>query len=268
VQPALAWDPNNGGLKLTWKVTGSAPLAQGKVIRVYFASGPTYASRLGGALFSHTVPAGTPPGAGGPVAVPGALLLDGPVETTHMIAAAGTPSGAASPLVGAVKDVRIEFAASANPKSADAKMTRLVKGGLRAAGTAVGTITSTGRTPESQARIMYNNCANLGTASQYALYGTKPGSKVIDVYVEEKAAGASAADVQAAMAAKIRELGPCSVSRHMCDPATEFMVVDVAYSSFTASARPLFVNAVSPPRSFKIIQEDANKCVHIETTPQ
>ena len=76
------------------------------------------------------------------------------------------------------------------------------------------------RSPEDQARIMSDNVANHGMASQRALYGAN-GNRILDQYPN-----------QTAMAAKVREIGPEKVSRHM---ATDAVVFDVAPSSMSSS---------------------------------
>jgi hypothetical protein len=92
-------------------------------------------------------------------------------------------------------------------------------------------ITSTSRTPADQARIMYNNIVGKGVAPQKALYKA-PGKAVIDEYVKAKNARKSADEIKAAMEAKIKALGPDTVSKHCADPAV-LNVVDIAPSSLS-----------------------------------
>ncbi len=107
----------------------------------------------------------------------------------------------------------------------------ILKATLRFAGEADATITSTARTPYDQAVIMYDNIETYGVKAQKKLYAG-PGDKVIDVYVEQKAAGKTRDEVIAAMEAKIIELGPSRVSRHCADPAV-LGVVDIDPRSIT-----------------------------------
>jgi hypothetical protein len=102
---------------------------------------------------------------------------------------------------------------------------------LNASGLAACLITSTSRTPADQARIMYNNIVSKGITSQKALYKA-PGKAVVDEYVKAKKAGKTGDQIKAAMEAKIRSLGPETVSRHCADPAV-LNVVDIAPSSLT-----------------------------------
>jgi hypothetical protein len=92
-------------------------------------------------------------------------------------------------------------------------------------------ITSTSRTPADQARIMFNNIVKEGVVKQKALYKA-PGKAIVDEYVKAKNAGKNSDQIKAAMEAKIRALGPASISRHCADPAI-LNVVDIAPSSLT-----------------------------------
>jgi RHS repeat-associated protein len=75
------------------------------------------------------------------------------------------------------------------------------------------TITSTGRTPEQQARIMYENL-QAGKSSTYKA----PGKQVIQVYHQMKKQGATEEQIKAAMVKKINEVGPQNVSAHTANP--------------------------------------------------
>src|SRR5436853_6480728 len=68
---------------------------------------------------------------------------------------------------------------------------------MRAADVARLTITSTQRSPQDQARVMYDNIVRDGVAKQKALY--KPaGQSVIDAYVAAKSDGKSSDGIKAA----------------------------------------------------------------------
>jgi hypothetical protein len=100
---------------------------------------------------------------------------------------------------------------------------------MAAADVAQLTITSTQRSPQDQARVMYDNIMRDGVAKQKALY--KPaGQSVIDAYVAAKNAGKSPDDIKAAMVARILEIGPEKVSRHAADPKV-LNVFDVSPAS-------------------------------------
>jgi len=100
---------------------------------------------------------------------------------------------------------------------------------LRAANCDSCLITSTSRTPADQARIMFNNIQSQGVAKQKGLYAA-PGRAVIDEYVKAKNAGKTPDQIKAAMEAKIRALGPETISHHCADPA-KLNVVDVSPGS-------------------------------------
>jgi hypothetical protein len=102
---------------------------------------------------------------------------------------------------------------------------------LRAAGLSRAVISSTSRSPADQARVMFANLERQGVEAQKRLY-KEPGRKVIDVYVQSKRAGKSAAEVQALMTEEIVRLGPTTVSRHASDPKI-LNVFDVAPSSIS-----------------------------------
>ncbi|HEX6088289.1 MAG TPA: dockerin type I repeat-containing protein [Thermoanaerobaculia bacterium] len=260
VRPALAWNNTQGGLRLTWEVLDRA-LENDVTIEVYFATGTTHGSQHGTRLFTHVVPAGTQPGQGGPVNIPGADLDDDPAGTTHIIAFS-SPT-----MVGSVADVTIAYGANADAAAVSDRMIDIVKDGLRAAGATTGRITSTARSPRDQARAMFNNCVNNGAASQLALYAAA-GDAVIRVYIA-RTQGLTTAQIrqqagaiQAAMEAEIVAQGPENVSRHCGDPAVR-TVIDVGYSSFNATNRPLFQDAVSG-RVSRLIDEPNNSCLHLE----
>lgn len=130
-----------------------------------------------------------------------------------------------------------------NAKSADVSEFSLsvLRDIMRTADVARLTITSTQRSPQDQARVMFDNIERDGVARQKALY--KPaGQSVIDAYVAAKAAGKTADEIKAAMVARILEIGPEKVSRHAADPRV-LNVFDVSPASvahqeaFVAAAR-------------------------------
>jgi len=123
------------------------------------------------------------------------------------------------------------------------------------------TITSTARTPERQAIAMGDNIVSQGVESQKALYGSY-GDQVIDVYVAEKAAGKSQAEIVSAMEAKINELGPSNVSRHFADPST-MSVIDIAPSQITD--REAFEKAVeADSRVTTFLKPPSDPAYHLE----
>jgi RHS repeat-associated protein len=128
------------------------------------------------------------------------------------------------------------------------------------------TISSTARTPEDQARIMYDKTASEGATSMKALYGAG-GDKVVDVYTEKTSKGYCDLCTKSAMESKINEVGPTNVSNHTSDPA-KLQVFDVAPSSVTNSSG--FKQAIDnntgsgKPISNRIHPGGSEKAYHIE----
>lgn len=133
---------------------------------------------------------------------------------------------------------------------------------LQESGNSSATITSTARTVEDQARIMYGNIERDGVAEQKRLYGVN-GDKVIDAYVAAKAEGLDEMGIRARMVAKINELGPTNVSKHLADPNV-LNVIDVSPASI--ADREAFEAAVrADPRVSKFLTPgDGDPAYHIE----
>lgn len=129
-------------------------------------------------------------------------------------------------------------------------------------------ITSTIRTPSRQARIMYDNCEEHGTKSQYDLYSTDGGDKVIDVYAAGKAAGKTRDVIIEEMTAKIIALLPIRTSKHCVsyDVYAKLNVIDIGMSSI--SNKTAFENQLNVAKSqgilSKILVENDLKCYHLE----
>lgn len=92
------------------------------------------------------------------------------------------------------------------------------------------TISSIKRTVQDQARIMYKDIQTKGIAYPQKLYG-KSGRAVADVYEEKTKQGFSEAEIRMAMALKMTELGPGSISHHIDDEGLGLCVFDIAPSS-------------------------------------
>lgn len=144
----------------------------------------------------------------------------------------------------------------------------ILRGIMTEAGVTSCTVTSVGRTIEEQARVMYENCTGTGVGqgaeAQLALY-KEPGKKVVRVFIEN--AGKLPKDqVIQLMAAKIRELGPSTVSRHIADE--EHCVFDVAPSSIPDNKKGQFVMAAKGARAkgvvSKFLEPPADPAYHFE----
>jgi hypothetical protein len=133
-----------------------------------------------------------------------------------------------------------------NAKSADVSEFTLsvLRDIMRTADVVRLTITSTQRSPQDQARVMFDNIQRDGVARQKALYKA-PGQSVIDAYVTAKNAGKSPDDIKAAMLARILEIGPEKVSRHAADPRV-LNVFDVSPAS--VARQTAFVQAARNDR--------------------
>lgn len=120
-------------------------------------------------------------------------------------------------------------------------------------------ITSTARTPYDQARIMYGNLEKTSVATQKGIY-RNPGDQVIDTYAASKKDGKTKAETISAMEAKIKELGPDTVSKHLADPSV-MNTFDVDFGQLTNSSK--FKTTMSARSELdKILVE--NGCYHIQ----
>lgn len=267
VRPALTWNNTQGGMDLAYEVV-DGDLEADTPIDVHWATGPGYGDRVGTPVFTHTVPAGTPEGEHGPVRVDGGLLEQAPAGITHLVASASETS------VAPLEDVRVEFGAHADPAVVRDATIDIIKGGLRAAGQASATITSTARRSEDQARAMFNNLVRAdrtieeNVQNQLAIYGAN-GDQVIQRFVAEtegmtrQEIEAAAAQIRQAMVDEIDGIGCQNVSRHCADP-DERNVVDVSAAGFTAANSQLFMDSVSPRVDHFIDERTQNNCFHLE----
>ncbi len=121
------------------------------------------------------------------------------------------------------------YGPNADPAAISKYVEGVLKDILDRSGNPSATITSTRRTPESQANAMFVNLRNKGVASQRDLYGPA-GDLVIDVYESSMSAGMTDAQILQAMADKIRAIGPGRLSKHLGDFSL-LAVVDIAPSS-------------------------------------
>jgi hypothetical protein len=202
---------------------------------------------------------------------PPAPAPSAPTSTPGATPPAATPPEAAPPAEAPAAEVTVTFGANADQTVLSATALDIVKDVAQAAGLTSIMISSTARTPTDQARVMYNNLEGAGEGqgveAQKALYGTS-GDQVIDVYVEQKAAGKTADEIKAAMKAKIDELGPTNVSNHCQDPAT-MIVFDVSPVSVgDTQANSAFATAAeAESRVSNFIPYPDDPGHHFEITP-
>jgi hypothetical protein len=134
---------------------------------------------------------------------------------------------------------------------------------MASAGVASCEVTSVGRDPDDQARVMYENLIGTGVGqgleAQMKLYKA-PGQSVIQVWNVNQAK--PRAEVIQMMADRIRQLGPETVSKHC---STTQWVWDVAPSSVAIDKRDEFIVAVkNHPKMTKFLQPPQDPAYHIQ----
>ena len=178
-----------------------------------------------------------------------------------LVGTAGAGFGPATSTTGVAAPATINFGANADQAAVSDHSRQVLQDIMKAAKLDSMTITSTARTPERQAIAMFDNIESQGVDSQKALYGPY-GDQVIDVYTAERAAGKSQAEIVSAMEAKINELGPSNVSRHLANPST-MNVIDIAPSQI--ADRGAFERAVAADsRVSKFLKPPSDPAYHLE----
>lgn len=127
------------------------------------------------------------------------------------------------------------------------------------------TITSTRRTVEDQARIMFQEARLRGVSYMYGLYASA-GRQVISVYEELHRQNRSDDEIRLAMAMKMRELGPERISNHIVGAESGLCVFDIAPSSIVPSLNTpqLIVAIEAHPRVKKFFKPPRDKAFHLE----
>lgn len=142
-----------------------------------------------------------------------------------------------------------KFGQGVNPSELTDHSRKILQEILDQLGISSAIITSMGRNPYNQARVMYDNEVN-GQSSRYA----RGGEIVLQLCRRLIREGKSRDEVIAAMQAKIEELGPRNVSHHACDPRTP-NVIDIAPSSIPTNKRRAFVEAFQAAKRLGIVDE-------------
>ncbi|WEK35402.1 MAG: DUF6443 domain-containing protein [Candidatus Pseudobacter hemicellulosilyticus] len=146
----------------------------------------------------------------------------------------------------------IQFGANANRAVVSQYSIDQLAAIMRASGNPNVTITSTLRTPEGQARAMYDNIASRGVAYNLRLYGPA-GDQVVNVAARGQRAGLGRDAIISAMAQEIRRIGPGRVSRHTGDPNV-INVLDISprtivnRQAFAREIRARGIRFFEPPR--------------------
>jgi len=136
---------------------------------------------------------------------------------------------------------------------------KVLKEILKAAGLSRAKVTSVSRTPAEQARVMYENCVSKGVQFNKNMYAAA-GDKVVDVYAANKDKPRDT--VIALMLAKILEVGPTKVSKHISDTHYTF---DVAPSSIPSDKQAAFLTAIKAHKAVSnVIPPPTDPAFHIE----
>ncbi len=191
---------------------------------------------------------------------------DGPAFQADM-AQRGAQDPFAGPAQATQPNIDIQFGSRANSSALTDYSRSVISDVANQAGVSSMQISSTSRSPEDQARVMYENLM-AGTASVYKA----PGQAVIATFENARDAGLSAEQTKALMASQIRDFidQGIFVSNHLGDPNVR-NVFDVAPSSvsnpatFEAAARanPSVTKFLSPTNNdpafhFEIVQPFLN----------
>ena len=128
------------------------------------------------------------------------------------------PAAAAASGNGSTAKKKIEFGPNARQDVISSYTRDVLTGIMRTAGVDRVVITSTFRTVEDEAGVMYANAEAQGVDHELNLYA-KPGREVIKEYARSKGAGNPPERIIDDMVHKIKELGSTNVSHHNWDPA-------------------------------------------------
>ncbi len=153
----------------------------------------------------------------------------------------------------------ISFAKTANRSSVSQFSINLLYDIMIESGNSNFIITSTLRTPEDQARAMYQNIKAKGYKFNYKLYGAN-GDKVIKVAENAAKDKLSEKEIMAAMVKEMNKIGPGKVSKHAGDP-NKINVIDIAPSSI--SNRKAFELAVEKRKIYMLKPPD-DPAYHLE----
>lgn len=231
-------------------------------IAVFWATGSSVNDVIGAPFQEFTLPP-LPIGRYGPFSFSGPELLDAPPATSHLLVVVD-PSGIidddSSNNELAMLDVQLSFGPNARKDVLSEFTVGVLKGNLRLAGEASALITSTFRTPEDQARIMFANIKNKkGDEGIYK----GPGQEVLKIYKKLKKTNANDAEIIAAMADRIGEFpDPGVVSRH-CGNFAMLQVVDI--DPLSVLSQWLFEIAIeSDSRINNVLSPPKDPAYHIE----
>ncbi|MBS4042286.1 MAG: hypothetical protein KGZ59_00520 [Chitinophagaceae bacterium] len=155
--------------------------------------------------------------------------------------------------------VNIQYGANANQRAVTEHSLAILRDIMKESFNPTITITSTQRTPQDQARAMYNNIISRGVQYNLNLYGAN-GDRVVNVAANRRRQGKTREEILSAMAAEIRRIGPGRVSRHCGDPNV-LNVLDISPSSLLN--RRAFVREIRE-RGIFLLQPPADPAYHLE----
>jgi hypothetical protein len=157
------------------------------------------------------------------------------------------------------KPITFKWGANADQGAVGTYAREVISDIVRASGGTSCKINSTARSPEDQARVMYDNLA-AGNEIAYK----PPGAAVTAVYYASKKAGKTPKQIKADMTAEVYKQGPSNVSSHCADFKT-LCVVDIAPSSIANGKK--FIAAVDDDKRVSKFLHPGNsndKAFHIE----
>ncbi len=164
-------------------------------------------------------------------------------------------------------DVKISYGPNANEAAMTPKALEVLKEVSFKAGLSSVQVTSTARDVNDQARIMYDMIKSKGVDYVNKLYSAG-GETIVSVYVESVKNKLSPVDTKRAMADKMEEIGPSTVSHHIVSADGKLTVFDVAPSSVGDSeARKRFVQeAKAQSNVAKFLEPLKDPAYHFEVT--
>lgn len=162
------------------------------------------------------------------------------------------------------KDPIVKFADSVDASVVSEKSLKIIKDNMNTASVTELMITSTSRTVQKQAEVMYNNCEATGVDTQLAIYGDS-GKKVINKYKELKDAKKTKDEIISGMTSEIEDVKKTNTTafQHTGDH-TKKNVFDIGQSSITPqnNKADLEKNLKADTKINLMLNE--NSCFHVE----
>lgn len=159
-----------------------------------------------------------------------------------------------------VKPEQVQFKYAGGAKTLNAKADQILRQVLAKAGELQATVTSTLRSAQEQASIMYNNIIRDGAAKNRNAY-KNPGlaSQVVDAFEQAKSQGKSDADIQKAVLEAVNKVGADKLSGH-CNASNP--AVDIHPASL--KNRGLFESILRADSRLSVVCPPQDPFYHIE----